>query len=568
MIPVLLLFSCERPAPPCHADVHAWLDEDGDGYGGADAGMVCALEAGQVDQPLDCDDADPELNPDAKERCNGVDDDCDGVIDEDQPVRQWFQDLDGDGFGFPFPSELACKKPGPDWVQDATDCDDEDPATNPGSVEVCGGADEDCDGFYDEDDDDLDPTSLTPYFVDDDLDGYGDRDTFLLRCRLPRGHVLDGSDCDDADPDVRPGATELCNGRDDDCDDLTDDEDDSLDLLTATTWYQDRDRDGHGDASSTQLTCVRPQRYVADGDDCDDRDPQVFEEVVWRQDHDGDGWGSAPIAGPSCHPPDSTWVAEPDPDCNDNDVNIHPTAPDECDDLIDSDCDGEDCNPCVEVVIGVLPANNPATSAIAVWDDLQRDWAMYGDCPARAVDIRTIDLPTMLNSGATVLWSPNPAGPGVRYSAAQTDAIRAFVEGGHGGLVMTYLIDYSATDDSAVADLMGVDRTALSPNYISCQTTVDVLEPSHPAAFGVPATYQLDSHPYAQRVNGNWSGALLPGAEIVMQSADGYNVLIGYDSGTYRGVFVSSMLDYNPPNANSVRTSYNVAYWASGYDRH
>ncbi|MDP2316241.1 MAG: MopE-related protein [Pseudomonadota bacterium] len=101
----------------------------------------------------DADKPAPERSPrcDASvELCNGVDDDCDGQIDEDAAdASAWFADLDGDGFGAGA-SVTVC--PGAGWAADATDCDDTDVATFPGAEDVrfdavdqdCDGADRDC----------------------------------------------------------------------------------------------------------------------------------------------------------------------------------------------------------------------------------------------------------------------------------------------------------------------------------------------------------------------------------------------------------------------------------------
>ncbi len=104
-------------------------DQDGDG----------------VPEPEDCDDHDPEVYPGAEEICDGIDNDCDGAVDD--VGSSWFIDEDGDGFGAGDP-QLACEQPS-GFVADATDCDDSDPSVYPGSHELevpYDGIDTDCDG--------------------------------------------------------------------------------------------------------------------------------------------------------------------------------------------------------------------------------------------------------------------------------------------------------------------------------------------------------------------------------------------------------------------------------------
>jgi len=109
------------------------------------------------------------------------------------------------------------------------DCDDEDPLVNPGQSETCNDLDDDCDGTVDED-----ALDASTWYADQDGDGYLDREHSALTCDLPVGFAADdGSgleDCDDANAVVHPGAEELCNGMDDDCDGAVDE-----DLGIATT---------------------------------------------------------------------------------------------------------------------------------------------------------------------------------------------------------------------------------------------------------------------------------------------------------------------------------------------
>jgi hypothetical protein len=101
---------------------------------------------------IDCDDSDADINPDALETCDGVDNDCDTEVDESdaEDATAWYADADGDGYGDANTSVTACESPS-DHVSDSTDCDDENASANPGMAEVCDGVDNDCDSATTED---------------------------------------------------------------------------------------------------------------------------------------------------------------------------------------------------------------------------------------------------------------------------------------------------------------------------------------------------------------------------------------------------------------------------------
>jgi len=127
--------------------------------------------------------------------------DCDSI---------WYQDFDDDGFGDPQVTQGSCSQPS-GFVADNTDCDDGDADTYPGAPEVCDSVDNDCDGSVDE-------GSVTTWYRDVDGDGFGDPLATQAACSRPTGFVADNTDCDDEDIDSYPGAPEVCDGADNDCD--------------------------------------------------------------------------------------------------------------------------------------------------------------------------------------------------------------------------------------------------------------------------------------------------------------------------------------------------------------
>ena len=245
----------------CHPD-----DGDGDGYPVSE----------------DCDDGDPAIHPGADEHCNGVDDDCDGHVDEaGVDSTDWYWDGDGDGHGRSEANATPACEPPPGMVAPNDDCDDDEPAVHGEHPELCDGLDNDCDGVIDE----AEAEDATTWYRDEDGDGYGqDGDTATTVCEQPEGYAPAGGDCDDGDPEVNPGAPELCNDLDYDCSGLADDGDDL-------------------DADGTTPPC-----------DCDDGDPTVHpgaEEVCNEVDDDCDG--ETLICGfcddgDGCHPSVSVYA--------------------------------------------------------------------------------------------------------------------------------------------------------------------------------------------------------------------------------------------------------------------
>jgi hypothetical protein len=346
---------------PYDIEVVAVVPEVGDPYGGE--AVIASVEvAWDSDDDLDgiggltdCDDADPESYPGAPERCDLVDNDCDGEVDAPDPIDPvaLFADLDGDGHGDGSAPLAACAgSPGTAALGD--DCDDDDPDAYPGAVEDCAPADRNCDGSPD-----AGAYDAVAWTADADADGWGGTLDEVLACQPPVGHAAPG-DCDDASDTVFPGADETCNGLDDDCDGLIDDA-----PVDPVTVYLDGDGDGWGGFQAVEACPGRPDTSELGGD-CNDSDANVFpgapevcdgadqdcdvevdedaeDRVASWVDGDGDGFGDAgQPEGLAC--PSAAGWADNALDCDDGDRSVSPAAEercnavdDDCDDLIDND---------------------------------------------------------------------------------------------------------------------------------------------------------------------------------------------------------------------------------------
>jgi len=295
-----------------------YSDADGDGFGDpATASQSCDVGDGQVADSSDCDDDNAEVHIAADEVCNGVDDDCDGDIDEDAlDASLWFVDADGDGWGDDDTTVEACEACS-NCLDVGDDCDDADAAVNPGATEVCNGIDDDCDGDIDPDD----SADAATWYADADGDSFGASDYSTEACGVPSGYVADDTDCDDGDADTWPGATEVCDDEDDDCDG-------SVDEGVLTEWYLDADGDGYGDGTAVESCSAPTSAYVSDDGDCDDTDTAYNPGATAGcdgedydcdgsvdNDADGDGYADSACGGDDCDDSDSSIKPEPGGDC-------------------------------------------------------------------------------------------------------------------------------------------------------------------------------------------------------------------------------------------------------------
>ena len=366
-----------------------YRDQDGDGYGDPNIQIqACSQPPGYVNNSDDCDDADPNQKP--------------GAI--------WLKDFDSDGFT-DGTTQISCIRP-PGYVLSANigDCNDLDANINPAKAEICDDIDNNCDGQIDE------GVKLT-FYKDLDSDGFTDG-TSLLACSAPTGYspYAIAGDCDDSDPFINPGASEVCgNSQDEDCDgnvgkfaytdsdgdthapdsisscvntvsfpgqitaeqasSTNDCDDNNPDLNPNTTWFKDADGDGYYPDGGSQVSCSDPypenSTYVAiPGGDCDDNNPNLNPNTTWFKDADLDGFYPSGGSSVSCSnpfaPSNATYIAIPGNDCNDSDQNIFPGAPLNCNNGQDNDCSGNIETWAYTDADADLFAPNPSSSCVDI----------------------------------------------------------------------------------------------------------------------------------------------------------------------------------------------------------
>jgi hypothetical protein len=320
--------NCDGVADEATAvDAVAWYrDLDLDGFGDNQALKVMACKAPTPGtfstNNLDCQDTDDAVKPGAIEKCDTIDNNCDGRTDEpeSQDAKTWYPDSDADGHGsMVLAGVKQCTAP-TGYVALDDDCDDTTKERVPGKAEICDGIDNDCQNGIPADE------------LDFDSDG-------VREC---------AGDCDDTKAAVKPGVSETCNGTDDDCDGAIDEG-----ATDAISWYPDADADGKGDKSAAAvLSCTVPPgtvAYVRDNTDCADNDPARFpgnSEVCDGKDNDCTGTPAVPANEADA---DGDLVRVCAGDCDDTKAAVKPGASETCNGT-DDDCDGNTDEAAVDAV--------------------------------------------------------------------------------------------------------------------------------------------------------------------------------------------------------------------------
>ncbi|GMV42515.1 MAG: hypothetical protein AMXMBFR64_42310 [Myxococcales bacterium] len=337
-----------------------WQDSDLDSWGGPATACLCVIKPGWAQKGGDCDDTLPLVNPTAMEACNGIDDDCDGLVDEigANGCDKLYADKDQDGFGLTADNKCLCEPAAPYTAASDGDCNDGDGSIYPGALEVCDDKDNNCNGQIDE-------GAKSTFYIDNDQDGFGAGFNSKEACAAPPGYVASGGDCNDFNGAINPGAPEQCNGIDDNCNGLADEG-----LPLVNVWV-DIDGDGFGAKGTAG-------------------------KKVCLLDEDGDGLGETAPPG---------WALVGD-DCDDSQATVYPGAPELCDGKL-NDCGApvQDFQ-CPQSCGGAWPFSAGVTSGYVTVAQMDTGNTLE-------VVVQGAGKVTVLNHDGTVKWT---AAASVQYS--------------------------------------------------------------------------------------------------------------------------------------------------------
>ncbi len=324
-----------------YAETYFFVDADNDGYFDFE----------------DCDDNNAAINPGAAELCNGLDENCNNLIDDNTTIYSYYLDADNDGFGDLNTPLDTCQNFAPTgYVDNSSDCDDTNDAIHPNAMEVCDGIDNNCNQSID------DGLTLFTYYLDSDGDTYGDANNPLDTCQsvAPAGYATNANDCDDSNSNINPAAIEVCDGFDNNCSQQIDDG------LPIFTYYLDADNDTFGDNNNPLSLCqtFAPMGYVSNNQDCDDTNdaihpnaPETCDGIdnncnnmaddglpifTYYMDSDNDTFGSPLDSIETCEGAPPMGYVLNNQDCDDFNNTINPNGVEIINNGIDEDCiDGD-----------------------------------------------------------------------------------------------------------------------------------------------------------------------------------------------------------------------------------
>ena len=366
--------------PVCVEDGQSTGCSRSNGFGTCGGVRTCALgtlSACSAKEPVseacngqddDCDaqtdegfpDYDDDTNPD----CTDPDDDNDGVGDavDNCPLEPNSDqvDRDGDKLGDSCDPDIDG-----DGVPNASDCAPLDPNTAGGQAEACNGKDDDCDGQTDE----ASAIGCKNYFPDQDSDSFGATPLALCLCGPTAARPVSvPGDCNDADPFSNPAAPEVCDGADNNCDALKDEEG----ALGCLAFRYDNDGDTYyGPTAVERCLCsaIAADKFTGlSSGDCNDNDfairPNALEKCDGGDqncnlaidegcDDDGDGYCDTALTYELTG--QATCFFGPG-DCDDDTFAVNPGKPELCDGL-DTNCDPSD-----DLAEGTILACGPSCS--------------------------------------------------------------------------------------------------------------------------------------------------------------------------------------------------------------
>ncbi len=211
-----------------------------------------------------------------------------------------------------------------------------------------------------------------------------------------------------------------------------------------------------------------------------------------------------------------------------------------------------------------LPSWGSSTDSALVYRDLMSNWFLYGSHRLEFVDVTSpITYGKLADTEADVALICDPAGAPIQYSQSEAEAIQKFLEKDAAGIFVSYLLDWDTYNNTMLAPLVGVDRSALDPTDVAQNNTYALYQPDHPVFVNMTDPWISGGFGQSQNLTvPTWHDAILGGAQIIAETTDSKAAIIAYQNPLWKGIWATSMVDYIADEMDK-QFVYNSIVWLS-----
>ncbi len=216
------------------------------------------------------------------------------------------------------------------------------------------------------------------------------------------------------------------------------------------------------------------------------------------------------------------------------------------------------------VRVAFLPSWGSSTDTALIYRDLMSNWFLYGSHRLEFIDVTSpITYGKLADTETDVVLICDPAGSPLEFAQSEAEAIQKFLEKDAAGIFVSYLLDWDTYNNTMLAPLVGVDRSALDPTDVAQNNTYALYQPDHPVFVNMTDPWISGGYGQSQNLTvPTWHDAILDGAQIIAETTDSKAAIIAYQNPLWKGIWATSMVDYIADEMDK-QFVYNSIVWLS-----